>query len=371
MPMPAEPAPLFVILHQEGPIPIDVEISCEPGELLALVGPSGSGKTTVLRSIAGLYRPAAGRIVSGSQVWFDAAARTMVAPQARATGLVFQDYALFPHLTALENVKLAARHLDEPKRSTHAAALLARVHLDGLETRRPDQLSGGERQRVALARALARDPKVLLLDEPFSAVDRTTRERLKVELSHLHRSLEIPIILVTHDLREAEALADRIAILHKGRTLQSGAPDDVRLRPVSALVARLMGQTNVFDGEVEQVSQARSSGSIRWRDRVLRAATTGRFTKGERVTWLIPADYVVLEDASSSAGKGQEDALPSKVVDFTGLGEMTLLTVRLGADAGDVLRVTIATREARLLKPGRDVTVRLLADGIHLMPPEN
>lgn len=367
----AEPAPLHVILHQEGPIPLDVEITCNPGELLALVGPSGSGKTTVLRSIAGLYRPAAGRIVSGRQVWFDAAAGSMVAPQARATGLVFQDYALFPHLSALENVKLAARHLNEPQRSVQAAALLSRVHLDGMETRMPGQLSGGERQRVALARALARDPKVLLLDEPFSAVDRTTRERLKVELSTLHRSLEIPIILVTHDLQEAEALADRIAILHKGRTLQSGPPDDVRLRPVNALVARLMGQTNIFDGEVEQVSRSKSSGRIRWRDHTLPATTTGRFTNGERVTWLIPADYVVLETASPSAGKAQVEKLPGKVIDFTGLGEMTLLTVRMGADAADVLRVTIATREARLLKPGSDVTVSLLAEGIHLMPSEN
>ncbi|MHA1573172.1 MAG: ATP-binding cassette domain-containing protein, partial [Alphaproteobacteria bacterium] len=112
--MPTKPAPLLVTLQQTGQIPLDVEITCNPGELLALVGPSGSGKTTVLRSIAGLYRPAAGRIVSGDQVWFDAAAGTMVSPQARATGLVFQDYALFPHLTALENVKLAAWHLDEP-----------------------------------------------------------------------------------------------------------------------------------------------------------------------------------------------------------------------------------------------------------------
>ena len=371
MPMSAEPAPLLVTLQQRGQIPLDVEITCNPGELLALVGPSGSGKTTVLRAIAGLYRPAAGRIVSGSQVWFDGTAGTMVSPQERATGLVFQDYALFPHLSALENVKLAARHLDEPQRSSQAAALLARVHLDGLEMRMPDRLSGGERQRVALARALARDPKVLLLDEPFSAVDRTTRERLKVELSNLHRSLEVPIILVTHDLQEAEALADRIAILHKGRTLQSGAPDDVRLRPVSALVARLMGQTNVFEGTVEQVSRASNSGRIRWRDRVLHAATTGRFTKGDRVTWLIPSDYLVLESASPPAGEGREDTLPAKIIDFTALGEMTLLAVGLGSDAADVLRLTVATREARLLKPGSDVTVRLLADGIHLMPPED
>lgn len=369
--MPVEPSPLHVILNQEGPIPLDVEITCNPGELLALVGPSGSGKTTVLRSIAGLYRPAAGRIVSGNQVWFDAVDGTLVTPQARATGLVFQDYALFPHLSALENVKLAARHLDGRQRTEQAAALLARVHLEGLETRTPDQLSGGERQRVALARALARDPTVLLLDEPFSAVDRMTRERLKAELSSLHGSLEIPIVLVTHDLQEAEALADCIAILHKGRTLQCGAPDDVRLRPVSALVARLMGHVNIFDGEIEQVSQSKSSGRIRWRNRTLEVADTGRFTVGERVTWLIPADYVVLEDISLSAGDGRSDRLPGTVIDVSRLGETSLLTVRLGADSADALRVTMATRETRLLKLGLEVSVCLLAEGIHLMPCEN
>jgi molybdate transport system ATP-binding protein len=368
--MPIEPGRFLVNLRQAGQIPLDVEITCNPGELLALVGPSGSGKTTVLRAIAGLYRPAAGRIVSGSQVWFDADAGTMVSPQARATGLVFQDYALFPHLSALENVKLAARHLDEPQCSEQVAALLSRLNLDGLEMRAPHQLSGGERQRVALARALARDPKILLLDEPFSAVDRMTRERLKAELSSLHRTLEIPIILVTHDLQEAEALADRIAILHKGRTLQIGTPDDVRLRPVSALVARLMGQVNVFDGEVEQASQESGSGRIRWREQVLHAAKTGRFKKGERVTWLIPADYVALENTKPPSGQGQENRLPGKVVDFNGLGEITLLTIRLRANSADLLRLTVASREARLLKPGSDVTVRLLADGIHLMPPE-
>src|SRR5690606_15172194 len=147
----------------------------------ALIGPSGSGKTTVLRSIAGLYRPAGGRIVTGGDTWLDTDAGVDLAPQARRVGLVFQDYALFPHLTALDNVRLAMLDESEEERTRRATELLARVHLVGLEHRRPDQLSGGERQRVALARALARDPKVLLLDEPFSAVDRMTREPLKEE----------------------------------------------------------------------------------------------------------------------------------------------------------------------------------------------
>ncbi len=229
-------------LQQAGPIPLDVALSCRPGELLALIGPSGSGKTTVLRSIAGLYRPQTGRVAVGGETWLDTQTGVDLPPQARSVGLVFQDYALFPHLSALDNVRLAMLRHEEPARSRLAASLLARVHLEGLEARRPDQLSGGQRQRVALARALARDPKVLLLDEPFSAVDRMTREPLKEEIAALHRSLDIPMLLVTHDLEEAQALADRICVLHAGTTLQIGTPDEVRLRPKSALVARLMGQ---------------------------------------------------------------------------------------------------------------------------------
>jgi molybdate transport system ATP-binding protein len=366
--MSRELAPLFVALTQSAPIPLDVALACRPGELLALVGPSGSGKTTVLRAIAGLYRPAAGRIRSGGDTWFDGEVGIMVAPQARAVGLVFQDYALFPHLSALDNVKLAMHHVPEPQRSAAAADLLARVHLEGLEARTPDRLSGGQRQRVALARALARDPKVLLLDEPFSAVDRMTRERLKEELASLRRSLEIPIVLVTHDLEEAQALADRICVIYGGRTLQTGAPDDVRLRPASALVARLMGHTNVFEGEIEQTSQAGSGGCLRWGGRLLEVASTGEFRKGERVSWLVPSDFIAL--AGSGAQDQQENVLAGVLTETKSLGEMTALTVRL--EKGAQLRFKVPTREvsARAPEPGAALRVHILAAGIHLMPSE-
>jgi molybdate transport system ATP-binding protein len=366
--MSRELAPLFVALTQSAPIPLDVALACRPGELLALVGPSGSGKTTVLRAIAGLYRPAAGRIRSGADTWFDGEAGIMVAPQARSVGLVFQDYALFPHLSALDNVKLAMQHIPEPQRSIAAADLLARVHLEGLEARTPDRLSGGQRQRVALARALARDPKVLLLDEPFSAVDRMTRERLKEELASLRRSLEIPIVLVTHDLEEAQALADRICVIHGGRTLQTGAPDDVRLRPASPLVARLMGQTNVFKGEVEQPSQAGSGGRIRWGAHRLDVATTGEFREGERVAWLIASDFIAF--AGPGAQDGQANVLAGVLTEKKLLGEMTALTVRFGAS--ERLRFNVPAREvcARAPEVGAALSVRLVPTGIHLMPPE-
>jgi molybdate transport system ATP-binding protein len=219
---------LSVRLRQAAPIPLDAALECEAGELLALVGPSGSGKTTILRMISGLARCGDGRVTVGSEVWFDAQAGIAVPPQQRRVGLVFQNYALFPHLSALDNVAIASSRADP---AAHARDVLARVRLDGLVDRRPAQLSGGQQQRVALARALAREPEVLLLDEPFSAVDQATRHSLYLELAELHRGLEIPIVLVTHDLQEAQRLADRMVVLDRGRALAAGTVDDVLALP--------------------------------------------------------------------------------------------------------------------------------------------
>jgi molybdate transport system ATP-binding protein len=363
--MPPEPKGLSVTLSQAGPIPIDVSMECSPGELLAIVGSSGAGKTTVLRTIAGLYAPAAGRIACNGETWFDAAAGIMLPPQARAAGLVFQDYALFPHLSALDNVRLAMHHVPEPERTAAARSLLERVHLGGLEARKPDQLSGGQRQRVALGRALARDPKVLLLDEPFSAVDRMTREPLKEEIASLHRALAIPIVLVTHDLEEALALADRICVIDRGRTLQTGTPEDVRLRPVSAVVARLMGQTNIFTGEVERRSGVGVPGRIRWQGRSLHVAETGPFKTSDRVAWLVASDYI---DVVEGEGQNQSNIISGVLADATELGERTVLRLRFDEEEAE-LRFSLASRDARArgLAAGRTLTVRLLPEGIHLV----
>ena len=208
-------------ISQQHPIPFAVDIECKAGELLALVGPSGSGKSTILRTIAGLHQPETGFIQCDDELWFDHQQQTSVPTQNRHIGFVFQDYALFPHLTALQNVAIALGHIDRGLREARARDLLAQVNLKGLEQRQPDNLSGGQRQRVALARALAREPKVLLLDEPFSAVDQMTRRKLQQELVILRRNIKIPILLVTHDLDEAAMLADRLYVLHKGKTLQT------------------------------------------------------------------------------------------------------------------------------------------------------
>ena len=231
---------LSVRLRQDAPIPLDVTFSVAPGEAMALVGPSGSGKTTTLRAIAGLYLPAEGHIACNGTTWFDGAANANMPARQRRAGLVFQSYALFPHLTALANVMEALSDMPRAARRDAAMALLARLHLDGLEDRRPAQLSGGEQQRVAVARALARRPDVLLLDEPFSAVDRVTRRKLRRELVELRRDLPMPVVLVTHDLDDVTRLADRLCVMHRGRILQSGGVAEVMARPASAEVAELL-----------------------------------------------------------------------------------------------------------------------------------
>jgi molybdate transport system ATP-binding protein len=202
-------------------------------ETLALVGPSGAGKTTVLRAVAGLRRPDRGRIALGGATWFDADAGVELPPERRSVGLVFQEYALFPHMTVRANVAFGGeRRVDE---------LLERLHIAGLAGERPAALSGGERQRVALARALARDPGVLLLDEPLAALDAHTRAVVRAELQDLLGDLALPTLIVTHDFRDAAALADRVGVLVDGRLRQQGTPDELVRHPADAFVASFTG----------------------------------------------------------------------------------------------------------------------------------
>jgi len=218
---------LSVVLKAGAPVPLDIAFEVARGELLALVGHSGSGKTTILRAIAGLWRPASGRIGVDGETWLDTAAGVDVPPHRRHVGIVLQSYALFPHMTAAGNV-LAA--MDRPDRA-EAERLLALVNLGGLGGRRPAELSGGQQQRVALARALARRPAALLLDEPFSAVDRATRERLHAEVQALRGHLNMPVVLVTHDIGEAQLLADRMLVIERGATVGQGTTAEVMADP--------------------------------------------------------------------------------------------------------------------------------------------
>jgi ABC-type sulfate/molybdate transport systems ATPase subunit len=207
-------------------------------ETLALVGPSGSGKSTVLRAVAGLVR-ATGRVVTGSTTWLDSERRVDLPPEQRSVGLVFQDYALFPHLTVAQNVAYGGH--------ARAAALIDAYGLTNLAGERPARLSGGERQRVALARALAREPAVLLLDEPLGALDAETRAHVRAELRAHLRASGLPTVVVTHDYEDAAALADRVGVLVDGRVVQLGTPAELAAAPASPFVARFTG-ANLLEG---------------------------------------------------------------------------------------------------------------------------
>ena len=222
---------LGVTLRQAGPIPLEVAFTCAPGQVLTLFGPLGSGKSTILRSIAGLYAPQSARVTMGGDVWVDTTARVNVPTHRRAVGFVFQEYALFPHLTALGNVMIALGHRPSGERRHRALQLLERVHPHDRADRRPSSLSGVERQRVAVARALAREPRVLLLDEPFAAVDRTLRRTLQSEIVEICRRLDIPIVLVTHEFEKVVRLATHLVILRAGHELANGSLEALTSRP--------------------------------------------------------------------------------------------------------------------------------------------
>ncbi|MGI4743562.1 MAG: ATP-binding cassette domain-containing protein [Janthinobacterium lividum] len=205
-----------------GPRTLDVRLTLPPGELLALTGPSGAGKTTLLRLLAGLSRPEAGFLEVDGHSWYRAERRQWLPPQRRPLGYVFQDYALFPHLTVRENLAFAAE--GQPQASQVVTELLALLELTELAARRPAALSGGQQQRVALARALARRPRLLLLDEPLSALDLPTRLRLQDALADIHRRFNLTTILISHDPAEIARLATRVVELDLGQVRRVGAP---------------------------------------------------------------------------------------------------------------------------------------------------
>jgi len=220
-----------------------VSLAIRAGEIFCLLGPSGCGKTTLLRCIAGLEAPDAGR------VWLDGADVTPLPPWHRPVNTVFQNYALFPHLSVAANVGfgLETLALDSAARAARVREMLALVRLEGFEGRKPDQLSGGQRQRVAIARALARHPKVLLLDEPLSALDAKLREETRLELVELQARLGIAFVFVTHDQDEAMAISDRIGVMERGRLVQVASPADLYERPATKFVAEFVGRINLFE----------------------------------------------------------------------------------------------------------------------------
>lgn len=237
------------------------DLTIQAGETVVFLGPSGCGKTTTLRLVSGLDEPDA-----GGKVWFGDEDVTAIPIERRNVGMVFQSYALFPNMSVEENVAygLRVRKVASNERSRRVRESLEMMHISDLATRRIDQLSGGQRQRVALARAIAPRPRVLLLDEPLTALDAKLRENLRVEIDRLLRSLEITTVYVTHDQGEAMALGDRIAVMDKGRIAQIGTPEEIYRAPANAFVADFIGTMNRVYGRLENDTLLFPGGQVPW-----------------------------------------------------------------------------------------------------------
>jgi molybdate transport system ATP-binding protein len=302
---------LTVRLRQTSPIPLDVDLTCGPGEVLAIFGPSGSGKSTILRAIAGLSRPAEASVRSGHETWTDTTTGVFAPPHRRAVGFVFQEYALFPHLTAAGNVMAALGHRPRGERRARTELLLAQVGLAGRGHRRPRELSGGERQRVALARALAREPAVLLLDEPFAAVDRTVRRRLQDEIDALRRTLDLPLVLVTHDFEDVVRLATHLTLLEQGRTVASGPLSALTSRPDLPWLREAVGLGSVLDAVVVRTDLPHGLVEVGFDGGTLLASMRG-VAAGAQVRLRIPAREIVLASGRPE-GLSLHNALPGTV----------------------------------------------------------
>lgn len=364
---------LTVMIRQHKPISLEVSFSCEAGELLALVGPSGSGKTSILRTIAGLQTTDESCVRCNAIDWENSANGIRLKTQKRKVGFVFQQYALFPHMTVLENVMLATQRSDQSTRRTRALHWLEKTNMDGLQERKPAQLSGGQKQRVALARALAREPDVLLLDEPFSAVDQQTRRKLYRELIRLRRHLSIPILLVTHDITEVQLLADSVCLIHKGQSLQQGAVQSVINQPASKEIARLLGHQNLFSATVMRHSEEFTHYRIGARD-ILAGHHRPDLQAGQAVDLLITPSVVNLDNSTTTSHNREQaeqaiNRLRGSVSQSTGLGDELSLRIHLESVPKSLrFRVPMHIAQKETIGDGKFLQVRVLPEGIHAMP---
>jgi molybdate transport system ATP-binding protein len=384
---------LQVQVDQTLPMPLQGGFSCGAGQLLALVGPSGAGKTSFLRMLAGLMRPQAGRVTVGDAVWCDTERGIFLPPSQRHVGMVFQQYALMPHLSALDNVALALLHLPRPQRLARAREWLERVRLSAdQQQRRPAALSGGQQQRVAVARALAREPRLLLLDEPFSAVDQMNRHNLYPLLADLRKDIHIPMVLVTHDLAEARMLADTLVVMDGGQVLQQGGPAHLYRAPRNVRVADLVGVQNRFRGTwLGPVDGEPGWGWLDWTvsagpsalplpapagggaDGItdtgvqplrLKVRDKGRLAVGQQVAWVIQSDGLHLLHAPQEALV----RLCARLTQLRNLGDLSLATLELEQPAGVPLQLTLAGPQRQGLAVGQRVCVGLDREWVHVMP---
>jgi len=329
----------------------EIDVALEPGEFLSLLGPSGCGKTTALRIVAGFERPTSGRVVvEGKDL-------THVAPNHRDMGMVFQAYSLFPNMNAQDNVEFGLRVRRKPPgdRKRKVAELIELVGLSAAAKRYPHQLSGGMQQRVALARALAIEPRVLLLDEPLSALDALVRVQLREEIRRLQTQLGITTLYVTHDQEEALSISDRVAVLTQGRIEQIGAPAEIYNEPKTPFVAEFIGTMNRLEATVTD------DGEVDFQGTRLRVDNARGLSSGERVLVLVRPETLAVEQSGNGGGLG------GKVVAHIFLGATTRVKVDA---AGQELSADIPSTRAAALPVGARVSATFPADSARVLALE-
>ena len=341
-----------------------VDLRVAAGEILTLLGPSGSGKTTLLKIVAGYERADSGRVrIGGIEV-------TSTPPAKRDIGMVFQSYALFPHMTVAENIAFPLEMRRQPKAliKTRVEWALETIGLKGYDQRRPGQVSGGQQQRVALARAVVFEPRLLLLDEPFGALDKKLREMMQLEVKALQRRLGLTTLFVTHDQEEALVLSDRIAVMNGGGIEQVGTPAEVYSRPANRFVAEFIGDSNIFELAVDRIdgdkALARADGETA-PDIVVPALLEGRALKpGMKILAVLRPESVTLGSPAEAA----ENAASGEILDAIFVGDAVKCRVRLAGGTTLLAKIAATRLSGRGIEPGAQVNLAWRADAVHWVP---
>jgi molybdate transport system ATP-binding protein len=346
-------------------IEADIDRPAAPGSVLVLFGPSGAGKTTVLRAVAGLVRPNQGVIAVRGTTWFESSSGRSATPQERRTGYVPQEPALFPHLTVRANVEYGLDRFTRSDRWWRASNAMQRLRVLELADRPARQLSGGQAQRVALARAVATEPTLLLLDEPFNALDIPIRRQLRKDVRFLVRERGMCTILVTHDRLEAMSMGDDVAVMVDGRVRQVGPVAEVFRRPADPIVAQAVGVETVLPAVVERDDEGLVA--VRIDDRQILGVTDADTLPGDRVFACIRAEDVVVEPRGSASGSAR-NRFPGIVQSIDPEGPIDRVTIDCGFPI--VALITRRSREELSLAEGSEVGTAIKATAVHIVPRE-
>ena len=324
----------------------DLQLDIEEGEFVTMLGPSGSGKTTCLMMLAGFETPTHG------EIYLDGKAISSIPPHKRGIGMVFQNYALFPHMTVYENLAfpLRVRKIPKDEADKKVDKALSMVSLQGFEARMPMQLSGGQQQRVAVARSLVFDPKLVLMDEPLGALDKNLRESMQYEIKHIHESIGVTVVYVTHDQTEALTMSNRIAVFNDGKVQQLSSPDELYERPVNSFVAEFIGENNTFGGEVIDVSGDKCKVKLNSGAEIFANPIVAK-TKGEKTTVSLRPERALIDPQTT-----MDNNHKGKIEEVIYHGDHTRLRVDLLGNKQFILKVPNSS-SGMDIKAGKEINI--------------